>query len=261
MGALHDGHLSLIERSLAESDITVCSIFVNRKQFNIGADFNNYPRIINKDAALLKKMNCDVLFAPEDSEIYPTQSSVRKISQKQEYEFSIGDLGNTMEGNFRPGHFNGVFTIVKRLFDIVKPDQAYFGEKDYQQLSVIRKMTEDYSLPINIIGCPTIREKDGLAMSSRNLLLSKEERNDASIIYKALQECKKNYKTISIPKLKAVFNEKICSTNNLKTEYFEIADAKTLKTLNRLEDINSAVCCVAVYAGKIRLIDNILLYN
>ena len=261
MGALHDGHLSLIKRAKEETDITICSIFVNSKQFNDANDFEKYPRIISRDSTLLKELDCDILFAPDENEIYPPQSPTTINNKQNENLIILGNLANIMEGTYRPGHFEGVVTIVKRLFDIIKPDKAYFGEKDYQQLSVIRKMTADLGLPISIIGCQTIRETDGLAMSSRNLLLSKEERKEASTIYRALQACKGHYKGKSVGDLKATFKKTINQANLLEMEYVEIVDANNLLSLNSLEDSESAVCCTAVYAGKTRLIDNIILYN
>ncbi len=261
MGALHNGHLSLIKRSKEETDITVCSIFVNKKQFNDANDFEKYPRIISHDASLLNELHCDVLFSPDDEEIYPKETQKEQIITPSNKPLSIGELTNTMEGQYRPNHFEGVVAIVHRLFEIIKPDRAYFGQKDFQQLSIIEKMTTDLELPIEIIGCPTIREADGLAMSSRNLLLSTQERKEAATIYKALQTCKGQHKEKSVEDLKTNFKDTINQSNLLKMEYVEIVDSKSLTPLDSLKDSESAVCCVAVYAGKVRLIDNINLYN
>lgn len=261
MGALHNGHLSLIKRSKEETDITVCSIFVNKMQFNNMGDFDKYPRIISQDAALLNELECDVLFSPNEYEMYSEGSHTVQIITPNNKPICLGALTNTMEGQYRPNHFEGVVAIVHRLFEIIKPDRAYFGEKDYQQLSIIKKMTTELELPIEIIGCQTIREADGLAMSSRNLLLSKEERKEASTIYRALQACKDDYKGKSVEDLKTSFKKTINQANLLEMEYVEIVDANNLLSLNKLKDSESAVCCTAVYAGKIRLIDNIILYN
>ena len=167
MGALHKGHLSLLEASMRDNDYTVCSIFVNPTQFNDKADYQNYPRVVDEDIEVLRKQRCDVLFAPSTDEMYPAGGQDR-----QGAESNLGRLAEVMEGKFRPGHFDGVVTIVTKLFNIIKPDKAYFGQKDFQQLAVIRKMSKELDIAVDIIGCPTVREDDGLALSSRNLLLS-----------------------------------------------------------------------------------------
>ena len=174
MGALHEGHISLIEASKKENDITVCSIYVNPTQFNDQQDFEKYPRLIEDDMLKLEDGNCDALFAPDSAEMYPKDDSI-DIPK----ELDLGELAHVMEGQFRPGHFDGVVTIVEKLFSAITPDRAYFGLKDYQQLAVVRTMNEQLDLGIEVIGCPTVREADGLALSSRNLLLSKEQRSEA----------------------------------------------------------------------------------
>ncbi|MFH2141646.1 MAG: pantoate--beta-alanine ligase, partial [Bacteroidota bacterium] len=177
MGALHAGHISLVEKSVSENDITIVSIFVNPIQFNNPKDLKNYPRTLEKDLEMLDKTKCDIIFSPNAKEMYP---------EKDNIQFNFGDLGSVMEGKFRPGHFNGVAIIVKKLFDIVKPDSAYFGKKDFQQLAIIKALVKEIKSPVRIVSCKTIREDDGLAMSSRNTLLSQEQRKKAPMIYKIL---------------------------------------------------------------------------
>ena len=189
MGALHEGHISLLEKAKKENDICVCSIFVNPIQFNNNEDLKKYPRNIESDILYLKSVGCDVLFLPSEEEMYPEPD-------KTIYDFN--GLDKYMEGTFRPGHFNGVAVVVKKLFDIVEPNKAYFGEKDFQQLSIIKYLTKALELPVTIVPCTTMRENDGLAMSSRNKLLTPEERNIAPIIYQTLNSAKKNYKNYSV---------------------------------------------------------------
>ena len=256
MGALHSGHLSLIASANQDNDISVCSIYVNPTQFNDKGDFEKYPRILDDDIAELEKQNCDVLFAPESQEMYPTNDKAVPGSN-----LDLGILAEVMEGKFRPGHFDGVVTIVERLFRIIKPQRAYFGQKDYQQLAVIRKMNSKLGLPIEIIGCPTIREDDGLAMSSRNLLLSPVQRSEASAIYQLLIKSKEQLKNLDVEQIKKSLIDDINHFETLEVEYIEIADARSLQPIESWDSSESAVCCVAVLAGNVRLIDNIMLYN
>jgi pantoate--beta-alanine ligase len=248
MGALHLGHISLLKQSLSENNITICSIFVNPAQFNNSVDLQNYPRTIDNDILLLEKENCSVLFIPNEKEIYP--------SEYKPLDIELNGLDIVMEGKFRPGHFSGMITVVKRLFDIINPTKAYFGKKDYQQLKIIQRMTLKFQLPIEIIACDTLREADGLAMSSRNTRLTSEQRKNAPIIYKALQEAKQNFFTQSIEKTKEVIVHQINSANGFKVEYVEIAHSETLTNLQGFEKEN-AMAFVACFVGEVRLIDNI----
>ena len=247
MGALHAGHGSLVSRSTAENDITVASIFVNPTQFNNASDLANYPKTIDSDLQLLTDLNCTFVFVPDVSEIY-TENLIAP-------EIDLGFLDQVMEGEFRPGHFNGVVQVVHRLFDIVKPTRAYFGLKDFQQVAVIRYMTEFFKLPIEIIACETLRESDGLAMSSRNLRLSQQERTDATDIYRILSEAKK-LKSSHTPQEVHSFVVEAFEKSPLRLEYFQLADAKTLSPLID-EWSPETIGCVVAFAGEIRLIDNL----
>lgn len=248
MGALHLGHLSLIKQSNVENDITVCSIFVNPTQFNNSNDLQSYPRTINNDILLLNKENCSVVFIPNEKEIYP--------SEYKPLDIALNGLDSVMEGKFRPGHFKGMVTVVKRLFDIINPNKAYFGKKDFQQLKIIQLMVQELKLPIEIIACDTLREADGLAMSSRNTRLTAEQRKNAPIIYNALKEAKQNFSSSSIEKTKELIEKQINSVNGFNVEYVEIAHAETLTPLQGNEKEN-AMAFVACFAGEVRLIDNI----
>ncbi|MFH1321743.1 MAG: pantoate--beta-alanine ligase [Bacteroidota bacterium] len=261
MGALHQGHISLLERAKHENDIVVCSLFVNPTQFNDKSDFEKYPRTFKEDIEKLKLTGCDVVFAPNEAEMYPkSENSAYNIG------IDLGYLDKIMEGNYRPGHFKGVVIIVNKLFDITEPDTAYFGEKDYQQLIILKYFVNMLKLPVKIIGCPIIREDDGLAMSSRNKLLSVEERKNASIIYQTLLGVKEKVKTLSpmgytftINEIKAWVKQKINNNSFLRLEYIEIVDSKTLLPIEKGEEASEIVACIAVFAGKVRLIDNIVL--
>jgi pantoate--beta-alanine ligase len=265
MGALHAGHIALIHKSREQNDITVCSVFVNPTQFNDPNDLNKYPRTLEADSRMLEKAGCDILFAPAVSDIYTQQElelKLKKIEDKSWTEgkdINFGQLDKVMEGKHRPGHFNGVVQVVSKLFRIVKPERAYFGQKDFQQLAIIRSMTKQLGLDVEIIPCPIVREKDGLAMSSRNTRLSDEERKAAPLIYKILLKVKElsGHKTIS--ELNEFVKEKIGSEPLMKLEYFEIADPETLQPIADLSKAKSAVACIALKLGDIRLIDNIVL--
>ena len=253
MGALHYGHLSLINASKLSCDLIVASIFVNPTQFNDHADYDKYPRTVERDIAKLNSINCDILFAPTKDEIYP--------SDYKDLNYKLGDLATVMEGKFRPGHFDGMINVVHRLLDIVKPNKAFFGQKDFQQLAIIRKMVSDYKLPIEIVGCPIIREVSGLAMSSRNERFSAEQRlvaaNISAIMY-YLRDISCGHK-LTEAKEKAI--SKFNSISEFKLEYIDIVDGNTLQSIEKWEDTKYAQACCAVYLGEIRLIDNIELYR
>ena len=259
MGALHKGHLSLIKQAKKENEIVVVSIFVNPTQFDNKKDLDKYPITIKADLKLLKKVKCDVVFIPSVEEIYSNNI--------QSQHFNFGGIEHEMEGKFRDGHFDGVGTIVKKLFKIVKPNKAYFGEKDFQQLQIIKKLVEIENLPIEIIGCKIFREKDGLAMSSRNTRLTSEMREAAPFIYKTLKKAKKKFGTKSANDVTEWVEKKFKKHPLLKLEYFVIANESTLKTLDeskeksekreKKRDGQNYRAFIAVFAGEIRLIDNL----
>ncbi|OQX73080.1 MAG: pantoate--beta-alanine ligase [Bacteroidetes bacterium 4484_249] len=251
MGALHEGHLTLIRAATKENDIVVCSIFVNPTQFNNKNDLENYPRDFESDINKLQKEKCDLVFHPSVEEMYPEPATE---------VFDFGGLDKVMEGEFRPGHFNGVATVVKRLFEIVEPERAYFGLKDYQQLVIIHKITKDYNLPVEIVPCSTVREDDGLAMSSRNRLLSVPERHQAADIYETLKMVKVQSGYTPISELKEHVEKFFRKNKFFKFEYFEIVDMYSLKPLRNWAESKNAVACIAVYIGNVRLIDNIILF-
>ena len=248
MGALHAGHASLVERSVKENDVTVVSIFLNPTQFNDKKDLERYPRTLEADCELLEKCGAQVVFAPSVEEVYPEPDT---------RVFSYPPTDAVMEGAFRPGHFNGVCQIVSKLFDYVEPDRAYFGEKDYQQICVIRRMVEDLKMDINIVACPVIREESGLARSSRNTLLSDEERQLAAHIYRVLSESRK--KQMSVAETHDFVVSEIDAIEGLKVQYFSIVDGLTLADVSTWDDAESVVGCITVYCGAvpIRLIDHI----
>lgn len=248
MGALHDGHASLVRRSVAENDITVVSIFLNPTQFNDPKDLERYPRTLENDCAVLESCGAQIAFAPSVKEIYP-EPDTRK--------FSYPPTDTVMEGERRPGHFNGVCQIVSKLFDMVKPDKAYFGEKDYQQIAVIRRMVADLGMPVDIVPCPVIREGNGLAMSSRNSLLSPEEKEIAPNIYRIMSESKTL--GLNVKQTREWVVEKINAIPGLEVEYYSIVDGDTLADVKSWDDAGSVVGCITVYCGQtpIRLIDHI----
>ena len=248
MGALHEGHLSLVKKAGKETDFVVVSIFVNPTQFNDKGDLERYPRDLNKDVALLTPTPCQLVFAPEADDIYPEPDT---------RQFNFGTLEQVMEGKFRPGHFNGVAQVVSRLFDIVKPDKAFFGQKDFQQLAIINEMVRKLNLPVEIVPCPIIREADGLAMSSRNMLLSAEQRKNAVHISTTLFEAKNKTGELSVEELCQWVINRINENEYLNTEYFEIVNDTTLLPVLSWDEPCKKVGCIAVHCGKIRLIDNI----
>jgi len=254
MGALHEGHLSLIRQSKEENDITVSSIFVNPIQFNNPQDLIKYPRTLKADLALLESAGCDYVFTPEVKEMYPVEPDGSPVKD-------FGQLEKVMEGKFRPGHFKGVAIIVKKLFDIIQPDTAYFGKKDYQQLMIIHSMVDQLKLPIEVIGCPIIREPDGLAMSSRNMQLSIGERKIAPLIFQVLTKTKQKAGNMPVKDLKSWAIKKLTAEPTFTVEYFEIVDKQTLLPLDSWKKKDNALACTAVYLGGVRLIDNIELFS
>lgn len=253
MGALHAGHLSLIQESKNQNDVTVASIFVNPTQFDNTEDLKKYPRTLEKDIALLKESGCDIVFTPSIEEIYE-----QDVTSKQ---FDFDGLEKEMEGKFRLGHFDGVGTIVKALFEIITPTKAYFGEKDFQQLQIIRKMVAKHQLPLEVIGCPIFRESNGLAMSSRNERLSKEQREEASIIYQTLKKAKEQFALKPLEELNNWVQSQFENHSYFRLEYFTIADESTLKTVVEIVPKKSYRAFIAVYADSVRLIDNLALNN
>jgi len=250
MGALHEGHLSLVKKAGSMCDIVVVSIFVNPTQFNDKNDLANYPRTLESDVKLLSTVKCDYIFSPSVEEVYPVPDT-RK--------FDFGNIETVMEGAFRPGHFNGVAQVVSRLFEIVLPDMAFFGRKDFQQMAVIKNLVHQLNIPVKIVSCDIIREKDGLAMSSRNKLLLPEYRNCAPLIYQTLKEAKELVGTKTVAEVKEFVVNRINATDLLRVEYFEIVDDTTLMSVGSWSEAGTKVGCIALYAGKIRLIDNIIL--
>jgi len=253
MGALHEGHLSLIRQSEEENDITVSSIFVNPIQFNNPQDLIKYPRTLKADLALLESAGCDYVFNPEVKEMYPVEPDGSPVKD-------FGQLEKVMEGKFRPGHFKGVAIIVKKLFDIIQPDTAYFGKKDYQQLMIIHSMVDQLKLPIEVIGCPIIREPDGLAMSSRNMQLSIGERKIAPLIFQVLTKTKQKAGNMPVKDLKSWAIKKLTAEPTFTVEYFEIVDKTTLLPLENWKNKQNGIALTAVYLGDIRLIDNLELF-
>jgi len=251
MGALHQGHLQLVSRCVAENDACVVSLFINPTQFNDKNDFNRYPRTLENDIALLASVGCAIVFAPSAEEMY-TPSEMETV-----FDFDFGGLDEVMEGIFRPGHFNGVVQVVSKLFSLVTPDKAYFGEKDFQQLAIIRRMVQVMNFPIEIVGCPIVREKSGLALSSRNALLSEQERTTAAVIYRTLSESKQLMHEKTVAETKAWVIDRLNAIDGLKVEYYEIVNGNSLQSITDWSDADYVVGCVTVYCGKVRLIDNI----
>ena len=247
MGALHEGHLALVKRALSESDTVVVSIFVNPTQFNNMQDLDKYPRMLQADVDLLHSIGDVLVFAPSVEEVYPENDSYTPLD--------LEGIDNVMEGEFRPGHFQGVVHVVRNLFQIVQPDQAYFGLKDFQQVAVIRLLTKKYNFPIQIIACPTLRETNGLAMSSRNLRLTEKEREDALIIIQTLKYIQ-SLKATKTPKEAKELAMEYFSNGKLRLEYLEIVNGANLKSLEN-EWNEYTVVCLAAFCGAVRLIDNL----
>ncbi|GAB3174444.1 pantoate--beta-alanine ligase [Telluribacter humicola] len=250
MGALHEGHMSLIEASREANDVTVCSIFVNPIQFNNQDDLVRYPRTLEQDCALLEEAGCDFVFAPSADEMYSTAPSL---------VLDFGALETVMEGAFRPGHFNGVGIVVARLFNIVHPDRVYFGQKDLQQLAVIRRLVEDLAFQLEVVSHPTVREEDGLAMSSRNRRLGPEERAIAPHLYKALTEAKERLLNGErVDDVKQIVEDYIATIPAFSLEYVEVVDMYTMQPVDELQSEGNTAICIAAHLGAVRLIDNIV---
>lgn len=250
MGALHAGHISLVKQAVSQNDLTVVSIFVNPTQFNDPNDLNRYPRNLEADLKLLETTGCHFVFAPEVNEIYP-EPDTRK--------FDFGYLQSAMEGKHRPGHFNGVAQVVSKLFEMVKPDKAYFGLKDFQQLAIIQKMVEMLEMPVEIVPCDIIREENGLAMSSRNELLTELERKNAALIYKTLLAAQNHTSKKSVKELEKWVIKTLNKNPFLNVEYFEIVDFENLQPVKSWSHQRKIIGCIAVFCGKVRLIDNLVL--
>lgn len=250
MGALHEGHASLVRNSVTENDVTVVSVFVNPTQFNDPKDLNTYPRTVDADCALLESVRADYAFIPSVEEIYP-------VPDNRHFEYP--PVSTVMEGAHRPGHFNGVCQVVSRLFYIVRPDRAYFGEKDWQQIAVIKAMVKSLGLGVQIVECPIVRDSDGLARSSRNALLSKEERAIAPCIFKSLTESVEYAKSHTVKETHDNAVSQINAVDGLSVEYFEIVDGNTLQPVSDWADSDYVVGCITVYCGAkpVRLIDHI----
>ncbi|MTK53773.1 pantoate--beta-alanine ligase [Paludibacter sp.] len=248
MGALHAGHASLVKKCAAENDVTVVSVFVNPTQFNDKNDLKNYPRTLEKDTELLQSVGCNLIFAPSEDEIYPEPDT---------RVFDFTPLDKVMEGKYRPGHFNGVAQIVSKLFDIVTPDRAYFGEKDFQQLAIIREMVKQLGLALEIIACPIVREADGLALSSRNARLTDSQRKKAVTISKVLFESRNFAPSKPIAELTDWVIDNVNKESELRVEYFEIVDGNTLQAVSDWNQTDYIVGCITVFCGEVRLIDNI----
>lgn len=250
MGALHEGHASLVKRCVEDNDVTVVSVFVNPTQFNDPKDLSSYPRDIDADCKLLESVEADYVFAPSIEEMYPTPDT---------RHFEFPPITTVMEGAHRPGHFNGVCQVVSRLFYIVRPDRAYFGEKDWQQIAVVKAMVNFLGLNVKIVECPIVRDADGLAKSSRNALLSSDERKVAPNIFKALKDSIEYAATHGVSDTHDHVVSRINSVDGLEVEYFEIVDGNTLQPVSRWEDSEYIVGCITVYCGArpVRLIDHI----
>lgn len=250
MGALHAGHASLVERSVRENDVTVVSVFVNPTQFNDKNDLAKYPRTLEKDCELLEEKGATIAFAPSVEEVYPEPDT---------RVFSYPPTDEVMEGGFRPGHFNGVCQVVSKLFLMVEPDKAYFGEKDFQQIAVIKRMVEDLKFPLEICPCPIVREESGLALSSRNSLLTAEEKDIAVNISKTLFASLDFAKDHSLEETKLWVVDTLNGIDGLEVQYYEIVDGTSLASLKEWEDSEDVVGCITVFCGQIpvRLIDNI----
>jgi pantoate--beta-alanine ligase len=250
MGALHKGHLSLIEESIRKCEITICSIFINPTQFNSKNDLIKYPKTLNQDINKLIEYKCDILYQPEVEDLY-TKDETRK-------SFSFRGIDQQLEGEFRPNHFNGVATVVEKLLNIIKPDFSFFGMKDIQQLMVIKELVKNKKINTQIIGLPTVREKNGLAKSSRNIHLTKKDRKQAALIFKQLTFCKQNIKSDNINIILETAKEKLIG-EKIKIEYFELINLNSFKSSDKIFADKKYAICVAAYIAGIRLIDNIIL--
>lgn len=248
MGALHAGHKSLVDRARKENDIVVVSVFVNPTQFNNKQDLATYPRTEERDCALLEAAGCDLVFMPAVEEVYP---------EPDNRQFDLGAVAEVMEGAHRPGHFNGVAQIVSKLFSFVEPDRAYFGEKDFQQIAVIRKMVQLEGFKLQIVACPIKREDDGLALSSRNVRLTAEQRQLAPNIYRVLKESCNFAKSHTVAETEKFVVDSLNALPQMEVEYYSIVDALTMQPVSDWADADSITGCITVYCGEVRLIDNI----
>lgn len=251
MGALHDGHLALVRAAKAANPVTVASIFVNPIQFNNPNDLLKYPRTLESDLQLLEEAGCEVVFSPGNEEMYPAMSTLK---------LDFGHLDKIMEGEFRPGHFSGVAVVVSKLFHIVEPDNAYFGQKDWQQFTIIGKLTEELNFNVALHSVPTLRESDGLALSSRNRRLNEEQRKVATVFHKALVRAKNALKEGKSPAaVKPEVQAFVQNTSGVRLEYLELVDSKNLNVLKSVSDATQPILCIAGYVGDVRLIDNMFL--
>lgn len=250
MGALHEGHLSLVRRSKDENDATIVSVFVNPVQFNNPADLSSYPRQPEEDFKLLAKEGVDVVFAPSVEEIYPEDYD-------KNHKFDLATVAEVMEGKYRPGHFQGVALVVNRLFQLCRPTRAYFGMKDFQQIAVIRQMVKSEGLDVEIVPCPIVREESGLALSSRNMLLSTDERKEASAIHSVLTKSKEEIGALTVEEIKKKVTATLDAKPGFRVEYFEIVDGESLLPIDKWDEARYVVGCITVYVGNVRLIDNI----
>ena len=248
MGALHEGHLSLVQKAHAENDVVIVTIFVNPKQFNNQTDLINYPRTLEKDIALLSEFKNLLICTPNEGTVYPKNDPYKPVD--------LGRLNEVLEGKYRPGHFDGVAHVVHNFFHFIQPNRAYFGLKDYQQFAVIKKMTRQSNLKVELVGCETIRNKSGLALSSRNKHLNNKELEESLVIFNTLIYIKENRKNYDLKKLKVKAID-IFKKSSLNLEYLEVVNSETFEKVNSLEP--NSICCIAAYCGNIRLIDNILL--
>lgn len=250
MGALHQGHISLINESKKVCDITVCSIFVNPTQFNNANDLTRYPRTPEVDRQLLEQAGCDVLYMPDVKDIYPTTDT---------RQFNFGYIDTILEAEHRPGHYNGVGQVVSILLTGIEPNKAFFGSKDYQQVMIVRTLVKQLKLPVEIISCPILREDDGLAMSSRNMLLTPEERKIASLVPKMMEGARDIVKQIGVSAAKLYILNEVAQVPIMKLDYYEVCDTETLEPLTALEPNQQAISLIAVFVGNIRLIDNLMI--
>lgn len=251
MGALHEGHLQLVRRAVAENEVAIVSVFVNPTQFNDKNDLAKYPRTLEADAALLESVGCTAVFAPSAEDFYTEEE------MNTTFQFDFAGLDEVMEGKFRPGHFNGVVQVVSKLFRLVQPTRAYFGEKDFQQLAIIRHMVRTMNFDVEIIGCPIVREESGLARSSRNTLLTDEQRVLAANIHAVLKESTSFYSMTTVKELNDATIAAINRHEGLEVEYYDIVNGDTLQSIEKWEEAEYVVGCITVYCGSVRLIDNI----
>tara|TARA_B100000902_G_C27254171_1_gene886949 strand:- start:415 stop:1251 length:837 start_codon:yes stop_codon:yes gene_type:complete len=250
MGVLHEGHLELIKQSKRQCNTTICSIFINPTQFNNAEDLASYPNSLQSDLEKLEQVRCDIVYTPTVADIYQ-KSTKPKV-------FGFGPLATSMEGKFRPGHFNGMATVVEKFFNIIKPTMAFFGEKDLQQLQLVKALVKQMKSSIKVVGIPTVREKNGLAKSSRNELLSQSAKEESALIYNCLYYCKKNKKK-GLNELKAYIQDKFKKQKTLKLEYAEFVSLSTMQPIKKWEGENKNAICIAAYHSGVRLIDNIIL--